>query len=71
MKTVRCNRCQEKFESPVEINIKFEGYAAARITSDFMTCPHCGQTDNHWLYAVDYMPAGMNRKQQRDWLEAN
>jgi uncharacterized protein with PIN domain len=71
MKQIRCNKCQGKFESSSEITKKFEGDAARRITNEFSECPHCGHSDNHWIYASDYMPAGLNKRQQREWLENN
>lgn len=55
MTTITCNRCQEKWEGEAENVNKFNGNQAARIL-DFSSCPHCGQTDNHWIYASDVMP---------------
>ena len=53
--TTTCNRCQGKWEAEVINRNKFYGNSAARVL-DFSTCPHCGQTDNHWVYASDIMP---------------
>jgi uncharacterized protein with PIN domain len=76
MNTIRCNRCQGKWEAETKSPVgKFEGSAAIRVL-DWMTCPHCEQTDNHWIYASDVMPTFTGspeqiRKQQRKWLEVN
>lgn len=75
MKTITCNRCQGKWTAEVQNVNKFNGNRAARVL-DFTTCPHCGQTDNHWIYAADVMPQFDGKpfqikKQQQAWLEAN
>ena len=71
MKTIRCNKCQGKFESEKEYQVKFNDFSAVRIADDFLTCPHCNQTDCHWIYASDYIPQGLTLGQQRKWLHNN
>lgn len=73
---IHCNRCDKKFsaQSDMQRN-EFWGQSAARVT-DFCTCPHCNQTDNHYVYAIDIMPefAGSPekiRKMQRNWMDEN
>lgn len=74
---VRCNKCQSKFEAPKEMKrTAFNGQSAARIMDDFCTCPICGQTDCHWVYAKDIMPIfegskGQIKRQENEWLENN
>ena len=69
---VRCNKCSEPFEAPRELpREKFYGQAAARIQDQFCTCPHCNQTDVHWVHASDIMPEGLNPEQQRSWKRHN
>ncbi len=69
-----CNddKCKGKWEA--NVNLKFSGQAAVRIV-EFSTCPTCGRTDSHWVYANDNMPADVKnsqfRKPRRDWLENN
>jgi len=68
---VRCNRCNQKFDAPKEMNRNpLWGQTAARVL-DFCECPHCGQTDNHWVFAADIMPAGLNWRKVNAWTEAN
>lgn len=77
--TLHCNRCNKPFAAPKEIHAgEFCGSAAARITGweDFCTCPECGQTDSHWIFAIDVMPAfeGTNyqiEKQRKNWMRNN
>lgn len=74
--TIHCNRCDQPFEAPREMKRDgFCGQKAARI-QEFCTCPHCQQTDGHWLYASDVMPVfeggfDARKQQERQWLAAN
>lgn len=74
--TIHCNRCNQAFAAPKEMTRDgFHGQQAARI-HDFCTCPHCEQTDAHWVFASDMMPEfegnfeGRKRAKQ-EWLRAN
>jgi len=73
---IHCNRCDQKFDAPKDMQRnEFWGQNAARI-DDFCTCPHCEQTDSHYVYATDIMPEfegspAKVRKMQRDWAEEN
>ena len=65
---IRCNRCSEVFEAPKEMERdQFWGQSAARINDDFCNCPHCNQTDVHWVYASDIIPEGLNADKQKTW----
>jgi len=73
---IRCNRCSAKFwaEKKMERDC-FCGQKAARV-QDFSTCPECGQTDCHWVYASDVMPVFPGGREKRrmaemKWLRAN
>ena len=50
---VQCNRCYEKFDSPIDFETgAFLGQQSAR-QSQLMTCPNCGTTDGHWVLLAD------------------
>lgn len=74
--TIHCNRCDQAFEAPKDLPREgFAGQKAARIET-FCTCPHCGQTDCHWLYANDVMPKfdgnfEARKRATMTWLLAN
>ena len=75
MTKIRCNRCQGIWETEVKEHSKFRGQAAARVY-DWFECPHCGQTDNHWIYASDIMPIFEGtpvqiKRQRENWLNEN
>jgi len=75
--TIHCNRCDKGFEAQKDLErAGFFGGKAARL-EQFCECPHCGQNDSHWFYAVD---AGMpefeggfdaRKKAERKWLMEN
>lgn len=73
---IHCNRCNESFAAPRPLSRDpFCGQKAARI-HDFCTCPHCQQTDAHWLFAGDVMPqfeggADHRARSARQWLRQN
>ena len=74
--TIHCNRCDKPFHAPKVMNRDgFCGTQAARI-GEFCTCPHCQQTDCHWVYSIDVLPKFEGkfdgRKQQiLQWLLDN
>lgn len=74
--TIHCNRCDKAFEAPKELDRQqFAGQKAARIETP-CTCPHCQQTDWHWLFAGDVMPAfeggfDARKRAERQWLMEN
>jgi len=74
--TIHCNRCNEAFEAPKEMDRDgFHGQQAARI-HDFCTCPHCQQTDAHWVFASDLIPTfegnfESQKRQKKNWLNNN
>ena len=74
--TIHCNRCDKAFAAPKEMNRdSFCGQPAARI-HEFSTCPHCQQTDGHWVFASDTMPTfeggfDQRKRAQRQWLATN
>ena len=74
--TIHCNRCNKAFYAPKEMTRDgFCGQKAARV-HDFCTCPHCEQTDGHWVFASDLMPEfeggfEKRRKAERQWLRNN
>lgn len=73
---IHCNRCGLSFSAPKSLNCQpFCGERAARI-DEFCTCPHCQQTDCHWLHAADVMPRfegnfDGRKRAEREWLQAN
>ena len=75
--TIHCNRCNATFEAPKDMERDgFYGTKAARIRQ-FCLCPHCGQSDSHWVYAADIpMPTfeggfDARKKAERQWLREN
>ena len=52
---VHCNRCDKAFSLPRNREGWEFNQPKQRSTrlSEFETCPHCGMTDNHWVYAED------------------
>ena len=74
--TAHCNRCDKAFtlKSDTERG-PFCGSKAARI-DQFIKCPHCGQTDTHWIFASDIAPefdGGFDTRKRalRAWLTQN
>ena len=74
---INCNRCEAKFTAPKNMTrAGFCGTKAARI-QDFCQCPDCGQTDNHWVYAIDVeMPTfeggfDARKRAEYQWLMEN
>lgn len=51
--TVHCNRCDKPFPLTRERRGGDLGDGTARL-EQFENCPHCGQTDSHWVYQRDY-----------------
>ena len=74
--TLHCNRCDEGFVAQSTLTREpFCGQQAARV-QDFVTCPHCQQTDGHWVYAKDVLPTfegnfEQRRRAMRQWLGEN
>jgi len=48
----RCNRCNKEFDLPKDREGSgFDGNAAR--LKQTCACPHCEQTDSHWIFASD------------------
>ena len=73
---IRCNKCEAVFSTDQQMSRDgFCGTKAARV-QDFSTCPHCDQTDHHWVYSSDIMPTfegGFDKRktQERKWIMEN
>jgi len=74
--TIHCNRCDKPFESTSDMTRgPFCGSKAARL-EQFAHCPHCGQSDSHWVFASDIMPTfdggfDARKRAERKWLREN
>ncbi len=64
----RCNRCDQPFAlAACAQGHPFHTEPAARLIG-FSSCPHCGQTDAHWVYAADLgQAAGWREKFAACW----
>jgi hypothetical protein len=49
----RCNRCDKKFELPKDRQGDEDNPGVAYRLWQFCECPHCKQTDCHWVYVAD------------------
>lgn len=73
---IHCNRCDKAFLSPKAMTRgQFCGTKVARL-KQFCKCPHCGQSDSHWVYARDLMPMfkggfDARKRAQRKWMKEN
>lgn len=74
--TIHCNRCDRPF--PASKPMRRDGFCGTKVArlSEFSTCPHCQQTDCHWLYAADVMPKfegnfDGRKLAQMQWLQIN
>lgn len=77
--TIHCNRCDKAFETPKPLTRDgFMGQKSARINEP-CECPHCNQSDWHWVYASDVLPVEIKevrnpdkrKKLELEWLKQN